>query len=79
MNDRIAEKDAKAIAEGFKVCLFKYLNGVGHVHGVAPSHITLDEYEQRKGDHLFRARVTLRQFTDSWLLPIDSEEGKIKV
>lgn len=79
VNPRVTAEEAEAIANAFKACFFKYLKGVGHVDGTAPSHITWDEHEQQKDNTLFRAKVALRQFTDSWLLPIDGEEGKIKV
>lgn len=78
-NDQVNEAQAQTICNAFKTCFFKYLNGVGHVPGSAPTFVTYEEYEQRKGDRLFRAQVALQQFTDSWLLPVDSNEGRIKV
>jgi hypothetical protein len=47
---------------------------------MVPHHITAEEHELRVADKLFRARVTLRQLTDSWLLPVgDGSQNKIKV
>jgi hypothetical protein len=78
-NGHLARDQANAIAEGFKQAFFQYLNGIGHVPGTAPDHVTEEEYHLRVSDPLFRAKVTLRQLTDSWLLPVDAQNNKIKV
>jgi hypothetical protein len=45
-----------------------------------PDHVTEEEYRLRASDPLFRAKVTLRQLTDSWLLPVgDDLHKKIEV
>ena len=57
-----------------------YLNGVGHVPGMENCYVTMEEYDLCASDQLFRAKVALRQLTDSWLLPIgDSLQSKVKV
>jgi hypothetical protein len=77
---RITHAHANAIAEGFKQVFFRYLNGIGHVPGTLPDHVTEEEYRLRASDPLFRAKVTLRQLTDSWLLPVgDDLHKKIEV
>jgi hypothetical protein len=77
-NENIDERSCQALIEGFKTCFTNYLKGIGHVPG-CESLVDADEYRKRKTDRLFRARAALRQFTDSWQLPIDRHEGTIKV
>ena len=80
VNGRLSRVEAAAIEFAFKKVFFRYLNGVGHVLAAVPSHVTEEEYRLRASDSLFRAKVTLRQLTDSWLLPVGRDRGdKIKV
>lgn len=73
-------KEAEAIVDGFKLCFSKYLDDAGHVSGMVPHYITEEEYKLHAPDKLFRARTTLCQLTDSWLLPVGGGfENKIKV
>lgn len=74
-DETFSDGDRQAMKEGFKKCFTEYLHGVGHVQGL----VDADEYRKRRRDRLFRACAALRQFTDSWLLPIDSHEGSILV
>ena len=77
---QLTHQQADSITEGFKNSLFQYLNGTGHVPGMASHYVTAEEYHLRESDQLFRAKLTLQQFTDSWLLPVgDDAQSKIKV
>lgn len=79
-NGDLTRNHAGAIINGFRTVFFHYLNGIGHVPGTMPDHVSEEEYSLRASDPLFRAKVTLRQLTDSWLLPVgDDPENKIKV
>jgi hypothetical protein len=69
-----------AIMKSFKAALHHYLNGTGHVQGTGSKFVTAKEFHLRRQDTLFRAKITLRQLTDSWLLPVgDKPENKIIV
>jgi hypothetical protein len=79
-NGQLRRGQADAIVSAFKQVFFVYLNGVGHVLGTTPDHITTEEYNLRQSDSLFRARIALQQLTDSWLLPVGNGPGsEIKV
>ena len=79
-NSRLTREQAEGIVRAFKQVFFEYLNGVGHVPGMEDCYVTKEEYDLRASDRLFRAKVTLRQLTDSWLLPVgDNPQSKVKV
>ena len=79
-NSHLTRQQADGIVTAFKGVFFRYLNGVGHVQGLVPGLVTAEKHNLRASDRLFRARVTLRQLTDSWLLPVgDDLQSKIKV
>ena len=76
----LSRQQADASVDGFQRAFIRYLHGTGHVPGTAPAYVTVEEYNLRASDLLLRARATLRQLTDSWLLPVgDDPEDKIKV
>lgn len=77
-NSQLTRKQADAIAEGFRQAFFRYLNGVGHVPGLVPHYISAEEHNFHAADGLFRARITLQQLTDSWLLPIGNKRIKVQ-
>jgi len=75
----LERREAKAIVDGFETVFCSYLRGTGHVPGLV-NHVTAEEYRLHASDPLFRAKITLKQFTDSWLLPIgNSPENRIRV
>ena len=77
-NGRLSRVQAEATINGFKTVFFNYLDGQGHVPGTEHGVVTLEEYNLRKSEPLFRARVTLRQLTDSWLLPLGDSGIKVR-
>jgi hypothetical protein len=73
-------KQAEGIVRAFKECFLKYLSGTGHMPEMVPDYVTEEEFKLHISDKPFRARITLRQLTDSWLLPVgDGSQSKIKV
>lgn len=76
----LERKQVTSIIEGFRQVFSKYLNGVGHVRKTVPDLVSEEDYRLHQSDALFRAKVALRQFTDSLLLPVGgSIEGEITV
>lgn len=79
-HDTLTNEQLDAIPGAFKNALFSYMSGVGHVPGTSRGQVELEEFNQRRGDRLFRAQAVLRQLTDSWLLPVgDGPETEITV
>lgn len=77
---RLTHVQAEAIINGFKTALYRYLNGTGHVQGTDSKFVTVEEFHLHSQDTLLRAKMTLRQLTDSWLLPVgDKSKSKITV
>ena len=75
----MTRSEAEAIVKGFETVFLRYLEGVGHVSRLQ-GYVTPEEYQLRASDPLFRAKVTLKQLTDSWLLPIGNKpENRIKI
>jgi hypothetical protein len=74
-NSHHTRQEVARFIDGFKNALFGYLNGSGHVPGTQGKSVTVEEFNLRASDSLFRAKVMLRQLTDSWLLPMEDKLG----